>query len=48
MIAENRVVIGSNPMAIVGPSVVLAMLIIAVNLVGDAYVRQLDRSSGSE
>jgi ABC-type dipeptide/oligopeptide/nickel transport system permease subunit len=41
-------VIGSNPMAIVGPSVVLAMLIIAVNLVGDAYVRQLDRSDGSE
>jgi peptide/nickel transport system permease protein len=48
MVSENRVVIGSNPMAIVGPSVVLAMLIIAVNLVGDAYVRQLDRSDGSE
>ena len=48
MISENRVVIGSNPFAIVAPSVVLAMLIIAVNLVGDAYVRQLDRSSGSE
>ncbi len=48
MVSENRVVIGSNAMAIVGPSVVLAMLIIAVNLVGDAYVRQLDRSSGSE
>jgi ABC-type dipeptide/oligopeptide/nickel transport system permease subunit len=48
MVAENRVVLGSNPMAVVGPSVLLAVLIVGVNLVGDAYVRQLDRSSGSE
>ncbi len=45
MVSENRVVIASNPWAILGPSIVLAMLIIGVNLVGDAYVRQLDRSS---
>jgi peptide/nickel transport system permease protein len=44
MVSENRVVIASNPWAILGPSIVLAMLIIGVNLVGDAYVRQLDRS----
>jgi peptide/nickel transport system permease protein len=47
MISENRVIIGSNPMAIIGPSVILALLIIAVNLMGDAYVRQLDRSESS-
>jgi peptide/nickel transport system permease protein len=47
MISENRVVVASNPMAVVGPSLVLAVLIIAVNLIGDAYVRQLDRSGGS-
>lgn len=46
-IAENRVVIASNPLAVVAPSLVLAVLIIAVNLVGDAYVRQLDRSDGT-
>ena len=44
MISENRVVLGSNPMAIVGPSLVLAVLIIAVNLLSDAYVRTMDRS----
>jgi len=48
MVSENRVVIASNAMAVVGPSVVLAVLVIAVNLVGDAYVRQLDRSGGSQ
>lgn len=47
MISENRVIIGGNPMAVVGPSLVLAVLIIAVNLMGDAYVRQLDRSEAS-
>ncbi len=44
MVSENRVVIASNPWAILGPSILLGMLIIGVNLVGDAYVRQLDRS----
>lgn len=48
MVSENRVVLASNPMSVVGPSLVLAMLIVAVNLVGDAYVRQLDRSSGND
>jgi ABC-type dipeptide/oligopeptide/nickel transport system permease subunit len=48
MISENRVVLGSNPMAVVAPSVMLAVLIVGVNLVGDAYVRQLDRSTDDE
>ncbi|MEI7778414.1 MAG: ABC transporter permease [Actinomycetes bacterium] len=47
MISENRVVIASDPLAVVGPSIVLAVLVVAVNLIGDAYVRQLDRSSAS-
>jgi ABC-type dipeptide/oligopeptide/nickel transport system permease subunit len=48
MISENRVSLPSNPMGVIGPSIALAALIIAVNLVGDAYVRQLDRSGASE
>ncbi|HQJ34699.1 MAG TPA: ABC transporter permease [Rhodoglobus sp.] len=46
MVSENRVIIGGNPDAILAPSIVLAVLIIGVNLVGDAFVRQLDRSEG--
>lgn len=46
MIAENRVVLASNPMAVIAPSVMLGVLIVGVNLIGDAYVRQLDRSQG--
>jgi peptide/nickel transport system permease protein len=45
MVSENRVVLGSNPMSVIGPSVMLAVLIVGVNLVGDAYVRSGDRSS---
>jgi len=38
------VIIGTNSMAVIGPSLVLATLIVGMNLVSDAYVRQLDRS----
>ena len=44
MISENRVVIPTNPMAVVAPAVVLALLIIAVNLIGDGLVRKINRS----
>jgi peptide/nickel transport system permease protein len=44
MVSENRVIIGSNSLAVIAPALVLALLIIGVNLVSDAYVRQLDRS----
>lgn len=44
MISENRDIISINPVALIAPAIVLALLIIAVNLLGDAYVRQLDRS----
>lgn len=46
MISENRVIIPSNPWAVVAPALMLAVLIVAVNLIGDAYVRQLGRSGG--
>ena len=44
MVSENRVIISTNPSAVLAPALILAVLIVAVNLVGDAYVRQLDRS----
>jgi len=44
MISENREIISTNPMALLGPALILAILIIAVNLTGDAYLRQRGRS----
>jgi ABC-type dipeptide/oligopeptide/nickel transport system permease subunit len=44
MVSENRPILGSNSMAVLAPAAILAVLIIAVNLVGDAYVRRLGRS----
>jgi peptide/nickel transport system permease protein len=44
MVSENREIIASNPLALLAPAAILALLIIAVNLVGDAYVRQRGRS----
>jgi ABC-type dipeptide/oligopeptide/nickel transport system permease subunit len=44
MVSENRVIISSNPLSLLAPAAILALLIIAVNLVGDAYVRQRARS----
>jgi ABC-type dipeptide/oligopeptide/nickel transport system permease subunit len=46
MISENREIISSNPLALLAPAMVLAVLIIAVNLVGDAQVRGRSRSGG--
>lgn len=47
MISENRPIIAENPMAVAAPALVLALLVISVNLVGDAYVRHLGRSRRS-
>ena len=44
MVSENREIISSNPLALLAPAAILALLIIAVNLTGDAYVRQRNRS----
>lgn len=47
MISENRVIIPNNPMSVIAPAVVLALLIIAVNLIGDGIVRRLNTSGGA-
>lgn len=44
MISENREIIASNPLAVLAPAAMLALLVVAVNLIGDAYVRQLGSS----
>jgi ABC-type dipeptide/oligopeptide/nickel transport system permease subunit len=44
MVSENRGVFATNPLAVLAPAVMLALLIIGVNLAGDAYVRGLGRS----
>jgi peptide/nickel transport system permease protein len=44
MVSENRVVIPTNPMAVVAPSLMLAVLIVAVNLIGDGLIRRYGRS----
>ena len=44
MISENRVIIPTNPLSVVAPAVMLAVLIVAANLVGDGIVRSLGRS----
>jgi peptide/nickel transport system permease protein len=47
MISENREIISTNPLSVLAPAAMLALLVIGVNLVGDAYVRQRGRSGGS-
>lgn len=44
MVSENREIISNNPLALLAPAVILALLIIAVNLTADAYLRQRGRS----
>jgi ABC-type dipeptide/oligopeptide/nickel transport system permease subunit len=46
MVSENRVVLASNPLAIIAPAILLGVLIVGVNLMSDAYTRQRDRSEG--
>ena len=48
MVSENRVIIGSNPLAIIAPAILLGLLIVSVNLMSDAYTRQRDRSEAPE
>jgi len=47
MISESREIISTNPLSVLAPAAMLALLVIAVNLIGDAYVRQLGRSGDS-
>lgn len=43
MISENRSIISTNPLALLAPGLILAVLIVAVNLIGDAYLRGRSR-----
>lgn len=45
MISENRTGLDLNPYVILAPALLIALLTIAVNLVGDAVARTLGRSS---
>ncbi|WP_194396335.1 ABC transporter permease [Microbacterium atlanticum] len=44
LVAENRDYIGTNVWAVLVPSILLALLVISVNLLSEAYVRSLGRS----
>lgn len=44
MVAENREVLSTNPWSVLAPGLLLGVLTIAVNLIGDAYVATLGRS----
>ena len=44
MISENLVILSSNPWAVIAPAMMIGLMIIAVNLIGDGVVRQLGRS----
>ncbi|MFI0446592.1 ABC transporter permease [Actinomadura sp. 6N118] len=48
MVAENRTVLASNIWAALLPAAMLAVLIIAVNLIADAYTKTLGRSKGAD
>lgn len=45
MVSENRGVMASDPWSVAGPALVLGVLIVGLNLVGDAYTRSSDHSS---
>jgi peptide/nickel transport system permease protein len=40
MVSENRSGLNLNPLAVLGPAAMIALLTIAVNMVGDAVARQ--------
>lgn len=47
MVAENRQFITLNLWGVLAPAVMLALLTVAVNLIGDAHVKMLGRSSAA-
>jgi peptide/nickel transport system permease protein len=48
MVAENRAVLSTNPWSVLAPGLLLGVLTVAVNLIGDAYVANLGRSEAGE
>ena len=47
MVAENRQFISLNLWGVLAPAIMLALLTVSVNLVGDAHVKMLGRSSAT-
>jgi ABC-type dipeptide/oligopeptide/nickel transport system permease subunit len=47
MISENQEIISTNPLALFAPAAMLGILVVGVNLVGDAFARHLGRSGTS-
>ncbi|GAA3518199.1 ABC transporter permease [Aeromicrobium panaciterrae] len=47
MVSENRAVVSSNLWSVFGPGLLLGVLAIAINLVGDGYVARLGQSRNS-
>lgn len=44
MVSENRVILSTNIWGVAAPAIILALLSISVNLIGDAYVHTLEWS----
>ena len=44
MISENRAIVAENPLALLVPAMLIALLVVAVNMVGDGFARMLGRS----
>lgn len=44
MISENRAIVSENPLALLVPAMLIALLVVAVNMVGDGFARTLGRS----
>ena len=47
MISENRIILPQNPLAVLAPALMLALLAVGINLTADAIVRGLGRSGGN-
>jgi len=41
MMSENQSIISLNPMAVLGPAIMLALLTVSINLIADAYLRAI-------
>ena len=47
MVAENREIITANIMSVLAPALMLGLLTVSINLIGDAVTRSLGRSAGT-
>ena len=47
MITENQPVIASNPLALMAPALMIGLITVGINLIGDAYARSAGISEGA-